>query len=689
MGMRALWVPFFLFSLLLRGQEKLLYLGQNMALRDWNTSTWIDSNFGGSSAKALSYCTNPHTGKLQFYTSGYAVYTADHQQVPSLFKLPGCPDPRQGPGIPPNCVDAMLLPKDTTEDSYYLIVAGPESLHSFGIYPTGSGGYEVRDSVCLLYGVTLNNTNLERIRTCDGSGFWVITGGNRIYAFYGTREGISPNPVISPMKNAVAQYGLHMRTSPDGRYLAVLYGTGHGILDVYRFEPTCGTFSFDRTASFPNTGSNHLGLDFSEDSRYLFASRNFQPASGKNTIARFDLEETDLNASARIWQFDGSNHLVDLIRVGNSLYLSWFSLDQNGSDTWISLLHDLRDTAPVVTDHYVESYDLLYFTKHEDLGPVYCQGDSFHIASLTINPGCLGTYIPIPVSALPANGDSLQVLLNGTPMGTVDDTVWLKPAEWGWQRLRIRNYRCGFPAVYERNFFVPPLPVPLPRDTLICSADPAILTGGPSILNHRWMYQGKVETDSFLRTTVSGTYVLEQSLYGCYRIDTLELLYSRIQIPELNEPLTVCPEIQAGYTLNLPAGKLAYYVNDTPVTANQVLYDTGFYHYRMIDSIGCEIRDSFVLSRACPRFVHFPDAFSPNGDGLNEVFAPVFEAEPVLFRIYDRWGACILEYIGTQPQWDGRSGGKALPTGVYIYEMRYLQAGEPPQTYRGTVTLIR
>jgi gliding motility-associated-like protein len=67
--------------------------------------------------------------------------------------------------------------------------------------------------------------------------------------------------------------------------------------------------------------------------------------------------------------------------------------------------------------------------------------------------------------------------------------------------------------------------------------------------------------------------------------------------------------------------------------------------------------------------LYVPNAFTPNGDGLNdtwiiETLQPYPEAE---VKVYDRFGEKVFDNYGKNIAWDGRCKGEALPSGVYVY----------------------
>jgi len=88
-----------------------------------------------------------------------------------------------------------------------------------------------------------------------------------------------------------------------------------------------------------------------------------------------------------------------------------------------------------------------------------------------------------------------------------------------------------------------------------------------------------------------------------------------------------------------------------------------------------------------------PNTFTPNGDGLNEVFIPkAVGVKKFRMDIFDRWGEMIFTTSDMTVGWDGRhkKGGDILQQGVYIYKISViLNDGSKPKLYTGHVTLLR
>ena len=122
---------------------------------------------------------------------------------------------------------------------------------------------------------------------------------------------------------------------------------------------------------------------------------------------------------------------------------------------------------------------------------------------------------------------------------------------------------------------------------------------------------------------------------------------------------------------------------------------SGFYTITMtaIDSFGCVDSIKARVSVKVPYFFYIPNAFTPDGDGLNETFAPQGEGvdpDHYSMQIYDRHGMLIFSTKNPYDYWDGRNRlGQMCPEGVYVYIIRLVDLNGEEKEYPGTVTLVR
>jgi gliding motility-associated-like protein len=114
--------------------------------------------------------------------------------------------------------------------------------------------------------------------------------------------------------------------------------------------------------------------------------------------------------------------------------------------------------------------------------------------------------------------------------------------------------------------------------------------------------------------------------------------------------------------------------------------------YSVTDRWGCTktaIKPITIYS-SCTVFV--PNAFTPGGDGRNDVFKPLnaFKVEQYEFVVYNRWGQEIFKTRDPKQGWDGTVGGVVQNTGTYIWTLRYTQINGGRQIeQKGSLVLIR
>jgi gliding motility-associated-like protein len=124
---------------------------------------------------------------------------------------------------------------------------------------------------------------------------------------------------------------------------------------------------------------------------------------------------------------------------------------------------------------------------------------------------------------------------------------------------------------------------------------------------------------------------------------------------------------------------------------------TTTYSITVTASNGCTAIDFVTVRVNTKSPVYIPTAFSPNGDGINDVLT-VYSSVQVkkihTFQIYDRWGSHIYGYQEFQPNdptygWDGTFKGVAMNPGVFVYYAEVELANGTKELLKGEVMLVR
>jgi gliding motility-associated-like protein len=108
------------------------------------------------------------------------------------------------------------------------------------------------------------------------------------------------------------------------------------------------------------------------------------------------------------------------------------------------------------------------------------------------------------------------------------------------------------------------------------------------------------------------------------------------------------------------------------------------------DPFGCAASQNQEIDPGTCCSVVFPNAFTPNGDGRDDYFRPLFNGYHNfhIFRIANRWGQTIFESTNSAMQWDGNFNGVPQDMGVYYYYIKY-DCGGNTMEQTGDVTLVR
>jgi len=121
------------------------------------------------------------------------------------------------------------------------------------------------------------------------------------------------------------------------------------------------------------------------------------------------------------------------------------------------------------------------------------------------------------------------------------------------------------------------------------------------------------------------------------------------------------------------------------------------YKIRVVNQGGCVTEDAITLFVVCGgENMFLPNTFSPNGDGVNDIFYPMGKGIASIknFRVFDRWGETVFEQYAFRANeiskgWDGKIKGTLASPDVFVYIIQVVCANGQELTFRGDVTLIR
>ncbi|MDB5226195.1 MAG: hypothetical protein JWN78_388, partial [Bacteroidota bacterium] len=110
------------------------------------------------------------------------------------------------------------------------------------------------------------------------------------------------------------------------------------------------------------------------------------------------------------------------------------------------------------------------------------------------------------------------------------------------------------------------------------------------------------------------------------------------------------------------------------------------FQYQLCDIDGSDSAWVFITISGC----EIPNAFSPNGDGINDQFKiPCAHSGAVFFDVFNRWGIEVYKNENYISDWDGKYEGAQLPDGTYYYILKYVSDDGTVIDKAGFITLHR
>jgi|GEM_PF-1540892 len=238
--------------------------------------------------------------------------------------------------------------------------------------------------------------------------------------------------------------------------------------------------------------------------------------------------------------------------------------------------------------------------------------------------------------------------------------------------LQVAN-QCDTVVDTFRVFIAPTIPSPQIPDTLnICELGDSILIGIPldAQLNFNWSNNAQ-DPQQYVKQTGLYTLLIDN---GC---EQRSLKYEVLNVAELRPEPLPDTALCIGSSLFLdfsqwPINRIR--LNGNTLTNGQFRFvEAGQYLVEYEQACGLWL-DSFNLDIVdCTCELIMPNAFTPNGDGINDQFRIKSACENFDYRmvIFNRWGIQVFESNSVDDFWDGTYQGEDVPAGSFVYKIWY------------------
>ena len=234
------------------------------------------------------------------------------------------------------------------------------------------------------------------------------------------------------------------------------------------------------------------------------------------------------------------------------------------------------------------------------------------------------------------------------------------------------------------TFQFPPI-VDLGNDTTICEG---------TILNLNASAPGTWNTGSLatiLPVSLPGSYSVIVNDGVCISLDSIDIFMDFAPLDVLPDSLTRCSDLPI--TLNAGENLAETYSWSTSETSTSIIpSESGTYTLTATNYCGTRTETIEILYEKCEFTLFVPNSFTPNNDGINDVWFPVFDQlNEIEITVFDRWGERVFEGNKQNYFWTGnvRGGDYYAPIGTYSFKILYRSQFGDDEIIYGHIVLTR
>lgn len=734
--MRSILISFLSFVLLATlsasaQNDRFWYFGVNGAGVDFGTCEpqLVDGAIDGFEG-ALTM--SDDNGNLLFYSNSDYIWNANHEIMQGGEVNGFVYDPFFNPGFLSTNTQLALAQNPTNPSIFYLFTVDAQNVGSSPcMYTTidmtldgGLGG--------VVEQVTLPVENVEE-RICtvpksDGTGMWVITHeylNNKFLAFEVTAAGVNEDPVVSEVGDVHEVYPNNLnargelRANIDGNRLALVQDQMGGLIELFDFNQNTGEITNPIEVGLIDHG---FGISFSPNSQVLYVSTwvNFDPVD--NRLVQFDISSNDpetiensmieletasvFNSYGSIRNAPDGNMYVarpsdywSIIENPNTVGLGCSFISDGlfvgtNEGTWglnnlweiesqplqtleLDLGEDITSCTPVEIGVEVEGGENYNWNTADETPFILVEETGIYTLNVEIGPCTYSDEIMVEIGLLNLDlgedivaCDGEEVLLEVEEdnvdvfweSGETDNTLVVNSN--GEYSVTISQGDCEAEDSIMVMFVESPT-VSLGNDTTTC--DPIFLNVNVNE-GEEIVWNTNEVTESIL-VSESGVYTVTLSNEACSVSDEIEV--EVLMLPQV--PSSLLEELcdDATYNLVKPNG-WANWSFEGDTLGDVFEAPPGNYEIVLEDQCGTSSWEVNLTGIDCNCPVYFPNAFTPNLDGRNEVFNVVTGCDEmeVTLIVYNRWGEEIYSSkTSVSDGWIGNvNGGEHYaPAGIYTY----------------------
>jgi gliding motility-associated-like protein len=218
--------------------------------------------------------------------------------------------------------------------------------------------------------------------------------------------------------------------------------------------------------------------------------------------------------------------------------------------------------------------------------------------------------------------------------------------------------------------FISPPSVNLGPDSVLCEGQLLRLDAGNPGSTYQW------STGSALHTIMvgqPGTYSVSVNNGACSRSDAIAVHFNPSPMRMAVNEFHACLDDEPRYVVIDAGNPGSQYDWSTGATTRVIMASAyGWYYVHITNQYDCATADSARVIEHCPATIFIPNTFTPNGDGVNDIFLPQGKSiATMVLRVFNRWGEQLFESDDPTLGWDGTYMDEIVPDDVYVWRLEY------------------
>jgi gliding motility-associated-like protein len=273
----------------------------------------------------------------------------------------------------------------------------------------------------------------------------------------------------------------------------------------------------------------------------------------------------------------------------------------------------------------------------------------------------------------------------------------------GVKTVLIKDAFCGLISKTVTVGFTDNLTLTTNNDTAVCAGAPVQMVATSSAATYSWSPASGLSSASIsnpvatVNTNVA--YTVTASLNGCFRTKTVNLgMKPNPYVFAGNDrTIIVGDEVDlegSGFTSPVsiawtPATSITGSTSTYITKAKPTITTT--YSLTIRDNNSCTSTDNVVVT-VLPVCIKVMEAFTPNGDGINDKWLVTDGGactSKIIVSVFNRYGGLVYNNENYQNNWDGTYKGKPVPDGTYYYVINYKLVTGNTIALKGNVTILR